>query len=862
MRPVTNAQPGRNRRFRRRFVPARWLLGAFGAAAMTAWISLAWCQTGKPKSADDPNVIEPPPFYGDVPTLRIGKAGKGSARAGPAGPIAQAPPAEAPPVASPGAGSAQPWPADVLASRADRAIRVGLDYLYAAQKPDGSWETKYASQHPGGVEALVILAAIEAGEDVKRPQLVKALQYIDQLAPKTTYVRAVRAMVYSLLPGKDYEARRTEDVNWLIASINSRAGGWGYGPGYRTTRENPNWVDNSNTYLAMLALREADQAGAKVAPVVWARLRTYWARNANTDGGISYQPPVLSGFRLRGSSYGSMTAAGISALLILTDTYSQYVDQDYASAGARRSNPSPFQKAIDASQRWLAGNIALGENPKWVWGAGEAYEYYYLNTLVRAADESGMERLGAVDVARGAAEIICRRQKSAGCWTDPSPGPGAAEVDDMASIRTCFAVMALARARGALVIDKIAVGPHAGDDARDAANLAGWMSRNLGVNASWRQVSVGKPHAGYVPAPLLYVQVGDKTIPDALASNVRSVVDAGGTVIIQPFAARKDIVDAVKAWLKALLPDYTAGDVPADHVAYSLHFKLPEAARPKLFALGDTCRLRVFVLETDAGGAWHQSRWEAQPQLFELPANLLLYTTDLAAPQGRLAVRLGTPTLPATQRAVRIARVRHSGDWNVCKGAMTRLGAVLAESVSLGLDVGPAVEASARIDPNIPVLWMTGTIPARLSEVQKTELKAYLVGGGTLMIDSAMGTEPFVADARAALAGMFGPAALREIPADHPLLTGAFGGQIGCDLTKASYTRAANGGGSSSGGGKGQAGPSKLMMVEIAGRAAVVLSPTSVIAPLQGQPIYNCKGLAAPDAARLAANVVLYAVTR
>jgi hypothetical protein len=750
----------------------------------------------------------------------------------------------------------------VLAAGADKAIRAGLDYLYSAQKPDGSWDTKYASQHPGGVEALVLLAAIEAGEDLKRPQLAKALQYVDTLAPKTTYVRAVRAMVYCRMPGKDYEARLTEDVNWLIANINGRVGGWGYGPGYRTTRENPNWVDNSNTYLAMLALREADLAGAKVPPAVWARLRTYWARNANADGGISYQPPVLSGFRLRGSSYGSMTAAGISALYVLSDTYTQYVEQDYASAGARRSNASPFQKVIDGAQQWLADNISLGENPKWVWGTGEAYEYYYLSALLRAADDAGMDRLGSVDVARGAAEIICRRQKPAGCWTDPSPAPGAAEVDDMAPIRTCFAIMALARARAAVVIDKLAVGPHADDDARDAANLAAWMSRKLGFKATWRQTPLGKPPAGQVPAPLLYVQVGDKAIPDDLAQNIRSTIDAGGTVIVQPFAGRKDIADAVKAYLTAMLSEYAAADVPADHEVYSLHFKLPEAARCKLFALGDTCRLRVFVLETDAGGAWQQSRWEAQPGLFELPANLLLYTTDLAAPEGRLAVSLAKAGLPASARTIGIARLRHGGDWDVCKGAMGRLGRVLAESVSLGLDVGPAVEASAKIDPNTAVLWMTGTVPAKLTSVQKINLMAYIVGGGTLMIDSAMGTEPFVADARAALADMFGASAVREMPADHPLLTGAFAGQVGCDLAKVSYTRAAGGAGASSGPANGRTGPPKLLMVEISGRAAVIISPMSVIAPLQGQPIYNCKGLSDTDAARLAANVVLYAAAR
>ncbi len=323
-------------------------------------------------------------------------------------------------------------------------------------------------------------------------------------------------------------------------------------------------------------------------------------------------------------------------------------------------------------------------------------------------------------------------------------------------------------------------------------------------------------------------------------------------MLVQPFAGRRDIFVAVKAWLTSLLGDYTAGDVPADHEIYSTYFKIGDVGRPKLFALGDGCRLRVLVFEGDAAGAWHQSRSADRPQLFQLPANALLYTTDLAGPQSRLAMGLPKPKSPVAERKISIARLRHAGDWDVCKGAMARLSDVLAGSISVGLEVVPAVDASATIDPNIPVLWMTGTRPAGLTADQKARLKAYLTGGGTLMIDSAMGTEPLIADARAALEEMFGEGAVGEMPSDHPLLTGAFAGGLGSSLAKVRYTRAA-------GGENGQAGPPKLLFVEIAGRAAVVLSPMSVVAPLQGQPIYNCKGLAGPDAARLAANVVLYA---
>jgi hypothetical protein len=203
---------------------------------------------------------------------------------------------------------------------------------------------------------------------------------------------------------------------------------------------------------------------------------------------------------------------------------------------------------------------------------------------------------------------------------------------------------------------------------------------------------------------------------------------------------------------------------------------------------------------------------------------------------------------------VRIARLKHAGDWDVCRTSAARLATVLAESLSMGLDAGSVVNASASagIDPSMSLVWMTGTVPAKLTAIQKSKIKAYLVGGGTIFIDSAMGTDALLADAKASLEEMFGKTSVREMPSDHPLLTGAFGGGLGCDLAKPGYTRAV---------GPGRSGPPKLLYVEIDGRAAAVLSPLSVVAPLQGQPLFGCKGLASPDAARLAANVLLYALT-
>ena len=418
------AKPGSHSRFRPRGPGARRLIVVAACAVVMGLWSSAPGQAGKRTgSKDDPNVLQGPDFFGKTQKIEIGGAKPTGGSSGSGGASQVAPPAGAnPPLAGQPSGPVAvpaPSPASWSPSQVaevDKAIRAGLDYLYKVQKPDGSWQTKYSKQHPGGVEALVVLAALSAGDDFKRPQLVKALAYIEQLAPKTTYVRAVRAMVYARLADQGYEAKLAEDAGWLAANL-TRMLGWGYGPGSLTTRENPRWVDNSNTFLAMLALRDAELAGARVPQTIWTRLRTYWARNANADGGMGYRPSFVKDFRVRASSYGSMTAAGLRAMYLLTDAYAEHAEVSYAMTKSRRTNVSPFEKAIEAAQNWMASHVTVDKNPQWFWGDTEAYEYYYLWCLLGMADEAGLERIGNVNVARAP------RESSASARRRPAAGP-------------------------------------------------------------------------------------------------------------------------------------------------------------------------------------------------------------------------------------------------------------------------------------------------------------------------------------------------------------------------------------------------------------------------------------------------------
>ncbi len=738
-----------------------------------------------------------------------------------------------------------------LEGRTDQAIRRGLEYLYRSQRADGSWPSKYGNQHAGGVASLALVTALSCGRPTADMPLVRALEYVNGLEPRTVYVRAARAMAYALLKGTDAADRLQTDATWL-AEHQHRSGGWGYGPGHRSSRTNPQMTDVSNTFLAMRALRDASAAGARVPPEVWSRCHAYWSRIANPDGGIGYQPRGRMAFRLRGSSYGSMTAAGLTALHMLAGRRAALTEAPFFNAGMRRTNPLPYQPIVEGALKWLGDNIALQTNPKWVWGEDEAYEYYYLFCLQQLADAAGLREIGGREFVRGSVRLLLKRQRPAGSWSRPG---GNADGDDLIVIRTCFALLALQRARGPLALHKLRLPDDPDNDPLDAVHLVRYLGRLKPMrNATWRRATLATPDHRLDMAPLLYVCSPRSEFPDGLAERLRSFVRGGGTVLYQPFAAEPDAVEAAKAFLATALPDLTPAPVPDSHPVFSLHFDIPLAGRPKLFGFGDGCRTRVFVLLNDLSGAWHQNRLVSHAQFFQLAANIALYTTDFVPLPSKLRVQRRLPELPEPLRRIRVARARHGGDWNVCPGALEGLDRVLNQALSLGVEQGPAVDPAEGIDPNVTLLWMTGTSGPTLSPRAMAETKRYLLAGGTLMIDSAMGGEAFHDRARRLVAGMFGDDALRPAGPGHPLRTGSFAGGVGSDLSEVAYTRAAV-----------RDGVPELMPLEIVpldGRAAVVISPYAVTCPLLARPTYGCKGLATLDAARLAANVTLYAATR
>jgi len=720
--------------------------------------------------------------------------------------------------------------------RVQRAVDAAVKFLYGARDSKGRWAGSYDSRFPGGTDSLVLTALLESGRKADQEELAEAIKSIRAAEPATVYARAVRAMAYARLGPEGYGKELAEDAAWLTDRQN-RKGGWGYGPGHPKMRRRPAWVDTSNTTFAMLALADAAQAGVEVKPGVWQKAAAFWAQVQNSDGGWGYQPAGGTGLRLRGSSFGSMTAAGVTSLLLAREHL----------ASSPPSTAPPGAESITRALKWLGDNYKIAEIPKWGWGKIEYWPYFYLYCLARAGMGAGLARLGGNDWQGELLGHLLACQSPDGAWRTEG------EDDRHAVIRTCFALLAVNVAGAPVLVNKLSV---AGADGADVAGLGRGLARAAGRSVCGRALAPDASQRDIESAPILYIDArkGLK-IPDELVEPVRRFVLGGGLVLVAAPADDPGAARTAQDKLLSMFRDYQyqARKLPRDHPAFTISGRIDEPRWMQVVGIGDGCRSRVFLVGGNVADAWKRGNPQAAPGAFKLVANLARYSgIDLARPAARARVA-SRPDLPVVRgRVIAVGRLKHDGDWHIAPLALRPLHHVLAGALSIGVkNVGP-VDAAEAISGTIPLLWMTGTRPGTsglLGESQRKNLAEYLEGGGMIFIDSGMGRADFARQAAHMLADVLGAGSVTKIPPDHPLLTGKFAGGVGADVSKVQI-RTADGAAALAG---------ALHCVERNGRLVAVVSDYAVTVPLEGLPAYGCVGLSADEARRLAANIALYA---
>jgi hypothetical protein len=735
--------------------------------------------------------------------------------------------------------AAPPQEASVTDEQVSAAIARGLKFVLDHQKSDGHWVTPYAKQFQGGAEALAVLAALSAGEKPDSAKLKTALDYLASIDPATVYARALRTMVYSRLDSH-YADKLAEDVKFLVD--HQKSGGWGYGVGHQTTEFMPEWTDASNTQMALLALRDAAESGAQVPPSVWRKCRTYWATSQHKDGGWGYQS-AGEGAGLRTRSYPSMTAAGAASLQIVAD---RIAPMDASEEKPRQPLALEDQGAIDKAIHCLAENYQPGQDPAWPVGMSLEWNNYYYFCLARAALAAGERTLGGQKWFVQMPAMLVSRQRPDGGWQASDHSPEGQDV-----ITTCFAMLCLTQCQPMVLINKLAMSDK---DGFDAQNLARWLSRTMHRPVAWQLVTTSDLASAIDEAPILYISGrGEGEFPSSMDGQIRRLIDAGGVVLVQPIAGDEKFLRQAQAYFTRLLPGLKISTFDKNHPVFSLRKELSTV--PEVLCLGDGARTSVFFLKGDLSGAWHLNRLEESPWAFDFAANMVAYATDANPWPTRLSARSGGASAGGGTAVakIRVARVKYEGDWNVSPRAMNRLGDALTAAVSIGVDQAAPVDLAQPVPQGIDLLWLTGTAAPAIDAKQMENLKKYVEGGGTVFVDAAKGDDAFTQAATQLITTTFGAESLKPLPLTHALLTGDFLSGMGANVTAVDFTPALAK--------EHEADRAPAIQAVFRGeRPAVIFSGMGVTCPLEGLPAFGCRGLATPDARRLACNVLLYTV--
>jgi hypothetical protein len=236
-----------------------------------------------------------------------------------------------------------------------------------------------------------------------------------------------------------------------------------------------------------------------------------------------------------------------------------------------------------------------------------------------------------------------------------------------------------------------------------------------------------------------------------------------------------------------------------------------------------------------------------RPQFLLRTIVLLIAVVALAlfAEVTRQRARTKSLAGPPAKGALRVARLMHSGDWDVAPQAVPNLMNTLRK---LGFGVALTQKDMFSRNPDLiyyPLVYLHGRGTFSLSDEDLDALRRHLEpGGGTLFADAACGDPAFDAAFRRFVADLLPEGKLEPIPRGDELYTGT----VAFDLSRCQYTKAAG----------GIKDYPQLEGVKIDGHWAIIYSKYGIGCVLDRDHDGGCKGYSYDDAVRIGGNITIY----
>ena len=786
----------------------------------------------------------------------------------------------------------------------DAAVKRGADWLVGQQKDDVLWEqVPYDKRIPqkdpagkeigpldppntgggqwGGRSALATYALLSTGRSATDPKLARAIDLLRRANLTGVYAVGVRAQIWLYLP-KTEENRQAmaRDARFLMeamqgndASLRGKPSRNNVGLFDYLLAENDR-VDLSVSQYGVLGLWAAVRYGWELPAGYWQAAETAWYNWQQPDGGWAYGgAPHVSGDPKNPIYYPttlSITSAGVASLYITLDAL-------HANDGVR-CNGNVSSPRIDAGLAFLADGLPylLDKKPYpddpvkrvAIEGNNGGSRYYTLYGVERIGVASGLKFFGDLDWYADGAEWLRKKQNGNGSW-----GGGEGDLRD-----TAFALLFLSRGREPVMMNKLIYDEYAGparparpgqpaperktkpgdwnQRPRDVANLARFVNSAGERSLNWQSIKLQAGRDGLVEladAPILYLAGdGEPAFTDAEKQVLRDYVYNGGLILGNADCGKNGFESGFQQLGQALFPDYEFRVLEDDSPIYTDgQFPMKDKRRkPSLLALGNGAReFMVLVKNEDFARDWQLGNLQNE-EAFQVGANLYLYATDLLRQpdKGRSSLVFADNSKPT--RTIEVARVRYNGTWDPEPGGWPRLAAVMHNRDATDLKVRTVDLADGDFG-SAKIAHLTGTGEVQLPAAQAAKLKAFVAGGGTLVIDAAGGDSGFLRSMEAMLRSEFpdkADALAGVLPASSPVYAGGKE-----PIKRVTYRVAAL---KTLG---AETAPRLRAIPGPGGRPGVILSNEDLSVGLNGSPVGGILGYVPEDATKLMESILLYA---
>ncbi|CAN5375131.1 DUF4159 domain-containing protein [soil metagenome] len=713
----------------------------------------------------------------------------------------------------------------------DKAVKKAVDFLYSKQV-GSNWESGSdpTTKQFTGQSALAIYALLAAGEKPSNnPKLAAAIDWLKKNDTKGIYALGCRAQVWNLIPHEKDPAivnALRRDAALLLEGAKKADDPRAFRGLYHYEVASLNSYDSSCSQYGVLGIWAMERSGLEVSDDYWKAVEKAWKTNQNADKGWSYIKKDGA------ASTINMTAAGIATL---------FITQDYLSGmNGLKCTGNTVNPVIDSGMGWMEKNLP----PAFKGGTVVPYGMYGIERIGVA---SGYKYFGSLDWYKEGSEYFVKRAKPTGGWGEvPS---------------TAFGILFLCRGRAPVVMNKLEYDiakkeANWNQRPRDAANVVKYIAKQMERDLNWQIVNLKVSVDDFHDGPILYIS-GNQALKftDEEEAKLKQFVEQGGLILGNADCASAEFSKTFKALGMKLFKD--AGEfreIDGTHPMFTRQ-RLWKTWKTKPVVQGLSNKVRELMLLIPSGDpakAWQQADNKSKEDQFQLLSEIFNYTSegqDLRY-KGATYIVKAKPEIKAT-RSIKVARLDMGENPNPEPGSWRRLAAVMHNDYATDVETA-MVKPDGDALKDYKVAHLTGTGKFKMTDEQMKAVKAFVEGGGTLIIDAAGGDTEFASGAEDALHTMFGDDAKQlsnAILASHEVYNST-GSPMG-EISFRSFAR-----------GKvprGQITP-LVRGITLNKRLAVIFSREDITGGMVGESVDGLIGYAPDSAMKLMTNFVAYAI--